>query len=135
MSEKPLDSLIDLTLMKIKEIVDVNTAIGKPVIVSEDVTIIPVSKLTYGFASGGSEFSNKKESKEDLFGGGSGAGVTVSPVAFIVINAGNVTMLRVENCTKTVDKALDVLPDIVEKMKLFFKKKDKKEKKPGESSD
>ncbi len=105
--------------------VDVNTSIGKPVVIDEGITVIPISKLTYGFASGGSEFSDKNDNKDNLFGGGTGAGVTVSPIAFIVINDGNVSMLRIESSSSTVDKALDVLPEVLEKIKSFFNKKGK----------
>ena len=131
MSREPLDSLVDKTLVKIKEMVDVNTVVGKPIVVNSDVTVIPISKLVYGFATGGSEFSAKKENKENLFGGGSGAGVTVTPVAFLVINKEDVKIIGVESSTSvsTIDKALDVLPSVLDKIKAIFKKSGPKKEK------
>lgn len=129
MSERPLDSLIDKTMVKIKEMVDVNTVVGKPIVVNADITIIPISKIVYGFATGGTEFSAKKENKENLFGGGSGAGVTVAPVAFLVINKGDVKVVNVEASVTTVEKTIDALPDILEKVKSIFKKKGSKKEK------
>ena len=131
MNREPLDSLVDKTMVKIKEMVDVNTVLGKPIAVSSDVTVIPISKLVYGFATGGSEFSAKKESKENLFGGGSGAGVTVTPVAFLVINKEDVKIISVESSASvsTIDKALDVLPSVLDKIKTIFKKNGPKKEK------
>lgn len=127
MNEKPLDSLIEKTMLKIKEMVDVNTIVGSPIKINENVTVMPVSKLTYGFATGGSEFPLKKENKTDenaLFAGGSGAGVTVSPVAFLVFDGINneTKLLKVEPCNTSLDKALDALPGILDKIKSVFKK-------------
>ena len=129
MNERPLDSLIDKTMAKIKEMVDVNTVVGKPLLVNADITIIPISKIVYGFATGGSEFSAKKESKENLFGGGSGAGVTVVPVAFLVINKGDVKVINVEASATAVEKTIDALPNILEKIKSIFKKNGSKKEK------
>jgi len=131
-NERPLDSLIDKTMIKIKEMVDVNTVVGKPIVVNADITVIPISKIVYGFATGGTEFSAKKENKENkenLFGGGSGAGVTVAPVAFLVINKGDVKVVNVETSVTTVEKTIDALPDILEKVKSIFKKKGSKKEK------
>ena len=116
-------------MVKIKEMVDVNTVVGKPIVVNADITIIPISKIVYGFATGGTEFSAKKENKENLFGGGSGAGVTVAPVAFLVINKGDVKVVNVEASVTTVEKTIDALPDILEKVKSIFKKKGSKKEK------
>lgn len=131
MNKEPLDSLVDKTMVKIKEMVDVNTVVGKPIPVSPNVTVIPISKLVYGFATGGSEFSAKKENKENLFGGGSGAGVTVTPVAFLVVNKEDVKIISVESSASvsTIDKALDVLPSALDKIKTIFKKSGPKKEK------
>ena len=129
MSENLIDSLVEKTMIKIKEMVDVNTIVGTAVKINEGVTVIPISKLTYGFATGGSEFPAKKEEKTNngnfTFGGGTGAGVTVSPVAFLVINKDDVKLLKVEPCSTSLDKALDVLPSVLEKIKSCFKKDNK----------
>ena len=85
----PINSLMDTTLKKIKEMVDVNTIIGDPITTPDGTTIIPVSKVSYGFASGGSDLPTKRDSK-DCFGGGSGAGVTIKPVGFLTIYKGDI---------------------------------------------
>ncbi len=124
MSERPIDNMLDKTMQKIKEMVDINTIIGDPVKV-DDTTIIPISKVTYGFASGGSEFSPKKTEENPLFGGGSGAGVTISPVAFLSVTNGIVSILRVEPSNSSVDRVIDMLPGTIDKISSTFKKKDK----------
>ena len=131
MGREPLDSLVDKTMVKIKEMVDVNTAVGKPISVNSDVTVIPISKLVYGFAAGGSEFSSKKENNDDLFGGGSGAGITVTPIAFLIINKEDVKVVGVESnaSATTVDKAIDALPNVLDKIKTIFKKNGPKKEK------
>ena len=82
--EHPIGSLMDTTMEKIKEMIDVNTIIGEPITSPDGTLIIPVSKVIYGFAAGGSDLPTKKENK-DCFGGGSGAGVTIQPVAFLTV--------------------------------------------------
>ena len=124
MSERPIDNMLDKTMQKIKEMVDINTIIGAPIKV-DDTTIIPISKVTYGFASGGSEFSPKKTEENPLFGGGSGAGVTISPVAFLSVTNGIVSILRVEPSNSSVDRVIDMLPGTIDKISSTFKKKDK----------
>ncbi len=114
MAEHPINSLMDTTLEKIRQMVDVSTVIGDP-IVTEGNSIIPISKISYGFASGGSDFPSK--SQKDLFGGGSAAGVTVTPLAFIVITAaGAVKMLPINAKPDATDKAVAMIPEIVDKI-------------------
>lgn len=126
MAEHPINGLMDTTLEKIRQMVDVTTVIGDP-IVTEGHSIIPVSKVTYGFASGGSDFPSKTQ--KDLFGGGSAAGVTVTPLAFIVITAsGSVKMLPVTSKPDATDKAVAMIPDIVDKIsEVIVSRKTKKE--------
>ena len=132
MSERPIDNMLEKTMQKIKEMVDINTIIGDPIVVN-NTSIIPISKVTYGFASGGSEFPNNKksddnkENKEPLFGGGSGAGVTISPIAFLTVTDSNVKILRVEPSNSSLDRVIDMLPGAIDKISSTFKKKDKKE--------
>ena len=85
--EHPIGSLMNITMEKIKEMIDVNTIVGTPITSADGTLIIPVSKVSYGFASGGSDLPTKKENK-DCFGGGSGAGVTIQPVAFLTVYQG-----------------------------------------------
>ena len=109
MSEHPIQGLMDTTLEKIKQMVDMNTIIGDPIITQDGTTIIPVSKIAYGFASGGSEFGNKQQPENTLFGGGGGAGVTINPVAFIAISHGDVKLLNVSNGTN--EKAIAMVQE------------------------
>ena len=124
MSERPISSMLDKTMQKIKEMVDVNAIVGEPINLSNGTTIVPISKVAYGFASGGSEFSNKKENSENLFGGGSGAGVTVSPVAFLVSTENDVRMLRIEPTNNSIDRIIELIPGAIDKVGNCFKKKE-----------
>lgn len=124
MSEHPINDLMDTTMQKIKEMVDVDTIIGKPITAADGTTIIPVSKVSYGFASGGSDFPSKKEGK-DCFGGGSGAGVSISPIGFLVIANGDVKMVTIENYSDSTDRIVGMVPEVIDKITGIFKK-DKK---------
>lgn len=113
MAEHPIQGMMDTTLERIRQMVDASTVIGDPIVTGE-TTIIPVSKISYGFASGGSDFPTKQE--KDCFGGGGGAGVTVSPVAFLVISGGGVQLLHVDTDRSSVDKLVGMIPDVVDKV-------------------
>ncbi|MDR0739063.1 MAG: GerW family sporulation protein [Oscillospiraceae bacterium] len=128
MSEHPIGGLMNSTMQKIKEMVDVDNIIGNPIKVSESIIAIPISKVTYGFASGGSEFETKKEKSKELFGGGSGAGVNILPVAVLVVNGDDVRLMQVEPFQNSIEKIIDMTPDLIEKIKSFLDKKDKNKK-------
>lgn len=119
--EHPIGSLMDTTMEKIKEIIDVNTIIGEPITSPDGTLIIPVSKVSYGFAAGGSDLPTKKENK-DCFGGGSGAGVTIQPVAFLTVYQGDVRLVSVDREEGTADKLVNMIPDVLKKVKGVFKK-------------
>lgn len=119
--EHPIGSLMDTTMEKIKEMIDVNTIIGEPITSPDGTLIIPVSKVSYGFAAGGSDLPTKKENK-DCFGGGSGAGVTIQPVAFLTVNQGDVRLVSVDREEGTADKLVNMIPDVLKKVKGVFKK-------------
>ncbi len=123
---------MNTTMQKIKEMVDVNTIIGDPITSPDGTVVIPVSKISYGFASGGTDLPTKKESK-DCFGGGSGAGVTIQPVAFLAICNGNVQLLPIEKYDGATDRVVGIVPDLVDKVTALFKK-DKKDKKSEEEA-
>ncbi len=125
MSDHPINSLMDTTMKKIKEMIDVNTIIGDPITTPDGTTIIPVSKVSYGFASGGSDLPTKKDNK-DCFGGGSGAGVTINPVAFLSVSKGNVKLIPIEKYDGAVDRIVGMMPDMLDKVTDYFKK-DKKD--------
>ncbi|MBR7133251.1 MAG: GerW family sporulation protein [Clostridia bacterium] len=120
MSENNIKGIMDTTMDKLRAMVDADVITGTPIVVGE-VTLIPVSKVAFGLATGGSDFPSK--SGNQLFGGGGGAGVTVSPIAFIAISGGNVKMLPVYNELTTVEKAVSMAPEIIEKAKELFPKK------------
>lgn len=119
--DHPINSLMDTTMKKIKEMIDVNTIIGDPITTPDGTTIIPVSKVSYGFASGGSDLPTKKDNK-DCFGGGSGAGVTINPVAFLYVSKGNVKLIPIEKYDGAVDRVVGMMPDLVDKVTDLFKK-------------
>ncbi len=119
--EHPIGSLMDTTMEKIKEMIDVNTIIGEPITSPDGTLIIPVSKVSYGFAAGGSDLPTKKENK-DCFGGGSGAGVTIQPVAFLTVYQGDVRLVSVDREEDTADKLVNMIPDVLKKVKGVFKK-------------
>jgi len=122
MSEQhPLQGLMDVALQRIKEMVDSNTIIGEPITMADGTLILPVSRVSFGFASGGSDFPSK--SPKDLFGGGSGARVSISPVAFLVVKDGNVRMMQLASQeTNTTDRIVNALPDVLDKLQDLFKK-------------
>ncbi len=126
--EHPIGNLMNITMEKIKEMVDVNTIVGEPINSADGTLIIPVSKVSYGFASGGSDLPTKAENK-DCFGGGSGAGVTIQPVAFLTVYEGNVKLVSVEG-NDGLDKIVGLVPEVVDKVKgAFGNRKAKKAKK------
>ncbi len=113
MKEQSASGILGTAIEKIKDLVDVSTIIGEPIVVSDKIQIIPVSKVTYGFASGGTDFPSK--SNAELFGGGGGAGITINPVAFLVINNGNVSVKYVNSAEGSVERTIGMIPDIVDK--------------------
>ena len=137
MQINPIEGLMDTTMNSIKDMIDVNTIIGEPIEINNGV-IIPLSKVTFGFASGGSEFNsetidnyNRKESEESIeyklpFGGGSGAAVNISPIAFLVVQKESVKLLPIDH-SSSVDKLLDYVPDIMEKANNLINKCSKTE--------
>lgn len=121
MSENNIKSIMDTTMEKLRTMVDADVITGTPINVGE-LTLIPVSKVAFGLATGGSDFPSK--SGNQLFGGGGGAGVTVSPIAFMVIKGNDVKMLPVYNELTTVEKVVTMAPEIIDKAKELFPKKD-----------
>lgn len=127
----PLGDLMTNTMQKIREMVDVNTVVGEPIRTAEGITIIPVSKLSMGFASGGSDFSTKNQpaDKANCFGGGSGAGINIMPVGFLIIKGDSVRMLPVAPPPgTTADRVIEMVPDLVDKVTdLMDRKKEERE--------
>ena len=126
----PISELMATTMQKIREMVDVNTIIGSPIRTDDGVTLIPVSKLSFGFASGGSGFTTKDQEPdgEDPFGGGSGAGVKVSPVAFLIVKGDSVRLLQVDPPVgNTVDRVVELVPEMFDKVTGFMEKNKKED--------
>ena len=119
---KTLPNMLEATIAKIREMVDVNSVIGDPIVTHDGVTIIPVSKVSVGFAGGGSDFVSKNVNKqENPFGGGAGGGVKVTPVAFLVVKDGNVRMLPVAApASTTADRIVEMVPDLLDKVGSFI---------------
>ena len=120
MKETPVNKIMENTLEKMREMVDVSTIIGDPM-VTGDTTLIPVSKVTYGFTSGGTDLPTKQQNQE-LFGGGG----TITPVAFIVIEKGKCGMMQINNYTSSADRAVSMIPELVDKLTELLKAKDGK---------
>lgn len=120
MAEHPINGLMGVTMDKIRELVNSDTIIGEPVSLPDGTTILPVSRVTFGVATGGSDFA-AKQSKE-LFGGGSGAGVTVAPVAFLVVKDGNVRTIQLADPNNSLERAITMLPELVDKLAALLKK-------------
>ena len=118
MAEHPIENLMVTAMTSLRDMIDVNTIVGDTVEAPDGTTIIPVSKVSFGYAAGGSEFNtnNKYTQVTKLpFGGGSGAGVKISPVAFLVVKDGTIKLLTVE-ANKPLDKLVDAIPDLVNKV-------------------
>lgn len=124
----PINDLLSTTMEKIRTMVDANTIIGQP-IQAEGVTLIPVSKLSFGFASGGSDFTtkNQKAAAPNTFGGGSGASAKLEPVAFLIIKNESVRLLPVAPPpATTVDRVVELVPEMVDKVTGFIEKQQEK---------
>ena len=116
-----LPNMLDNTIAKIKEMVDVNSVVGDPITTPDGVTIIPISKVSIGFGGGGSDFVSKNlNHHENPFGGGVGAGVKVTPIAFLIVKDGNVRMLPMAApANTTADRVVELVPDALDKIAAF----------------
>ena len=140
MENRPIDGLMKTAMESIKEMVDVNTIVGDAVQTPDGTVIIPVSKVSFGFAAGGGEYNMVDNSKKEQceqneypFAGGSGAGVSINPVAFMVVGKNNVVKLMSPTTNSSVDKLMDFIPNLMDKMDSIFndnkKSKESKENK------
>lgn len=132
MKEQSAAGILGTTIEKIKDMVDSKTIIGDPIDAGDGIKVIPVSKVTYGFASGGSDFPTK--TSKELFGGGGGAAVTLTPVAFLIINNGSVSVKYItEGPDASVERVVGMIPDLIDKLSEVVDKL--KSKKNGSESD
>ena len=139
MSEHPINSLMDSAMQNIKEMVDVNTIVGEPVHTTDGFVIIPISKVSFGLAAGGGEYGGAIDFTDGQagtgpleeaviapvkypFAGGSGAGVSISPVAFIIVGGGTVKLVPITN-NNIMDKLVDLCPDIINKVNDYINMK------------
>lgn len=130
MKETPVNKIMENTLEKMRQMVDVSTIIGEPIVTGE-TTLIPVSKVSYGFTSGGTDLPSKQNA--ELFGGAGGGGITISPVAFIVIQKDKVRMMQINNYTSSADRAISMIPDLVDQISQLVKAKDEVEQEDKEA--
>lgn len=119
MSANNIKEVMETTMDKLRAMVDSDTIVGNPISAGE-ITIIPVSKVSFGVATGGSDFPSKTQ--KEIFGGGGGAGVSITPVAFIVVKNGDVRLLQIYNDATTIDKAITMAPELFDKVKELFQK-------------
>ena len=120
-----LPNMLENTIQKIREMVDVNSVVGEPIHTPDGVTIIPVSRVSVGFGGGGSDFNGKAD-KESPFGGGVGGGVKVSPICFLIVKDGNVRMMPVpEPASSTADRIVEMIPDTLDKLTAYLDAKKK----------
>lgn len=125
MKNQSAEKILATTIERVRDLVDVSTIVGEPITVSPDITIIPISKVTYGFASGGSDFPSRNS--VELFGGGGGAGITINPVAFLVCNKGEVTIKHITASDNAAERAVNLIPEMFDKVTSFVEKQKKSE--------
>ena len=119
MEKHPIGDLTEVTLSKIKEMVDVNTVVGTPITTPDGITLIPVSRVSLGFANAGSDL----KSRESAFGGGNGAGIKIEPVGFLCIQDGGVRMINIGSPASTsLDRLIEIAPEMIDKGEQLYKK-------------
>lgn len=125
--EHPIQGLMETAMSNIKAMVDIDTVVGEPVTTAEGTVIIPVSTVSFGFGAGGSEFAPKSDTKisEKMFGGGCGGGANVKPTGFLVITGGNVRYLPMSTSSSPVEKVIDLIPEMVDKVNNAIKNRKK----------
>lgn len=123
--KNPLSDLMRATMDKVHEMVDTNTIVGQPITTPDGVTLIPISKVSFGFGGGGGDYG---KTTKDSFGGGAGAGVKIDPVAFLIIKDGVTRMMPVAAAPKsTMDRIVDMAPELMDKVEKYLDKKGEKE--------
>ena len=117
MAEKPVQEIMAASLEKIRDLVDSNTVIGSPIHTQDGTTILPISKISFGFVSGGTDFATKTQ--KDLFGGAASAGGSVTPVGFLVIKDGSVKLMQLAEGGATVDRLINMMPEVIDRIEGF----------------
>ncbi len=132
MSNK-IEGMMNCSVDKMKEIINADTIIGNSITTPDGTVVIPVSKVTYGFASGGSDFASSNCKDKEMFGGGNGVGVSIIPVAFLVISGSGIKLMQIESFTGALDRIISMTPDMVDKISAMINKR-KEEKKNGKNN-
>ena len=122
--QQSIQELMANTLGKMRELVDSNTVIGTPITTEAGTTIIPVSKISFGFVSGGTDFANDKQ--KDLFGGAASSGASITPVGFLVVNGTTVKFMQVAEGNRTIDRLINMMPEVIDKLEALISKKTNK---------
>ena len=132
MAQKPISELTDSAMKNLQTLIDANAVIGQAITTPEGTTILPVCKVTFGFASGGSDLP---ASQKELFGGGSGGGVSITPIAFLVLKDGDVKLVQVQSFSNTADRVVGMVPEVMDKVSGLVSgmKKSSGEKEPKEA--
>ena len=117
MAEKPVQELMASALEKMRDLVDSNTVIGSPIYTQDGTTILPVSKISFGFVSGGTDFANKTQ--KDLFGGAASSGASITPVGFLVIKDGSVKLMQLAEGGATLDRLINMMPEVLDRVEGF----------------
>ncbi len=132
-NEHPVQETLRVTMDEIRGMVDANTIVGQPIQCGNGTTVIPISKVSFGFASGGSDLPTKVA--KDMFGGGGGAGVTISPIAFLVIMPNDVKLLQLSVNASTPNAIVNMVPDVMDKVTGFLSERQEKKAKAAENKD
>ena len=121
MENSNIAGLMEATMNKIREMVDVNTVVGSPITTPDGITVIPVSRISYAFATGGSDFRVKEK---PAFGGGNGAGVKIEPIGFLVVKDGSVRMVGITPpANNSIDRVIEKAPELMDTIEIFLKKR------------
>lgn len=120
--QHPISEFTESALSSLRSLVDVNTVIGDAITTADGTVIIPVSKVSFGYGSGGSDLPVQKP---DVFAGGTGGGVTISPIAFLIIRGGNVELLHMQTADNTADRIVNTVPAVIDKIMGFIPQKEK----------
>ena len=124
MAVKPISELTDSSMKNLQTLIDSNSVVGDPITTPDGTTILPVSRVSFGFGTGGSDLP---ATQKELFGGGSGGGVSITPVAFLVIQNGSVKVLQIQRFSSAADRVVGMVPDVIDRVSGFVSGMGKKD--------
>lgn len=128
MAATPIRELTDSSMKNLQTLIDSNSVIGNPITTPDGTTILPVSRVSFGFGTGGSDLP---ATQKELFGGGTGGGVSITPIAFLVIQGGNVKVLQIQSFSGAADRVVGMMPDVIDRVSGFVGGLGKKEEQPA----